>query len=161
MQPFSAAPSHPQRRKSGMTGNRGGIPGRSENPVSKDPGWAGEPEEVEYFKGNNPLNRPQPSALQEWNPRLRSQRGRGKLGGPGALASEGRGRDGGGSRAATSSRPRPPDQPAPRHWRASGAGLRDTPFSPPPPLPCPPTFSALPGASGARKGNTPGCHRAP
>lgn len=123
-----------------MTGNRGGIPGHSEHNVSKDPGWVGEPEEVKHVKGKNILNRPQPWALPEWNPRLSSQRRRGKLGGPCAQGSEGRGRDVGGSRAATSSRPRPSDQPPPSRWRASGAGLRDTPRSPPAPTPPLPAY---------------------
>lgn len=45
-----------------MTGNRGGIPGQSENYVSKDPEWVGEPGEVKYVQGKKKSS----TALSPW-----------------------------------------------------------------------------------------------
>lgn len=58
--------------------------------------------------------------------------------------------------------PAPRTNLPPRHWRALGASRRDPPLATSPrPTPCPPTFSAFPGASGRRERKHPGLTPSP
>lgn len=161
----ACTPPTPQVR---MTG--GGM-GKSQGTLRKrrlvrsgGGGRVGEQEKGKDVKGKKPYTAPR-RALQ------RSGLGAGAptLGGGGInLAGSTRGapRGGAGLWAGPTAAPR---GPAPRtnlspcHWRASGAGPRDTRLSPPAPAPPPgrPSFRLLQEPQSAGKGNTRGCHTAP
>ena len=126
-------------------------------------GGGGEQETGKDVKGKKPYTAPR-RALQQ------SGLGAGAptLGGGGinrAGSTRGAPRGGAGLWAGPTAAPRGPaprTNLSPGHWRASGAGPRDTRLSPPAPAPPPgrPSFRLLQEPQSAGKGNTRGCHTA-
>lgn len=158
----ASTPPTPQVWVSGVEwGNPGTL---SENDVLEDPEWVGELEKGKDGKGEKPYTA-LPTLLCNSLSSARAPQlwEEGKAGRAACLGTRAGGVGCGRGLLPLPRGPAPRASLPPCHWRASGAGPRDTPLSPPAraPPPARPRLRLFQERLSAEKGNTRGCRFAP